>query len=116
MNADLTPDKGQPPDLAHILRADLEAKRAGREQRADHDVLDLPPGWDLIEDDDGAPYPHEFQVAAWGRCVERDREQRATAWEEGYEAAEDDEARTYGPPGPNGPSDPTVNPYWETTP
>lgn len=48
--------------------------------------------------------------------LDAERAGRATAWEEGYEAAEDDEARTYGPPGPNGPSDPTVNPYWKSTP
>jgi hypothetical protein len=47
--------------------------------------LDLPPGWDLIEDYDGAPYPHEFQVLAWERCAEYAREQRAAELREAAE-------------------------------
>jgi hypothetical protein len=36
---------------------------------------------------------------------------KADAWDEGYEVSIDDTALRSSPPGPNGPPDPTPNPY-----
>lgn len=39
------------------------------------------------------------------------REARAEAWDEGYDTAISDTEARSAPPGPNGPVDPTFNPY-----
>lgn len=45
--------------------------------------------------------------------VERDPRVLVDAWDEGYEAGVEDAVSRSSPPGPNGPSDPTRNPYKE---
>lgn len=58
---------------------------------------------------------HAAAILASPWLADRDaaiRDQAAAkAWDEGYEAALNDAEARYAPPGPNGPVDPTFNPY-----